>query len=110
MHAIRATRATVLPLKTRAVLRDRLRKQIERTVISVHGVPHRLRIVGVRQGAQKPRLTFVITVTTDNTREEAHVHIASERLDYPDFVVSLLAHAMRAVLTNELPPDAIEAL
>ena len=110
MEAVRLSRAAVIPLKSRTVLRDPLRRQIQRTVISVDGTAHRLRIVAVRAGTHKGRRTVLITVSTDKTHAEAHVHIACERLEYPEFVASLLAHAVRAVLTNELPPDAIEAL
>jgi hypothetical protein len=92
------------------VLRDALRKQIQRTVILVAGVPHRLHVVGVRRGSHQSRRSVLITVSTDQTNECAHVHISRDRLEYPEFVVSLLAHAMRGVLMGELAPDGVEAL
>ena len=109
MEAVRVERARVVSLESR-VLRDPLKKQIQRTVISVKGVVHRLRLVAIRPGTHRQRPTLLITVTTDRTRECAHVHIARERLEYPEFVASLLAHAIRAVLTGDLPPDGVEAL
>ena len=109
MEAVRVDRARVVALESRA-LRDPLKKQVHRTVISVKGVAHRLRLVAVRPGSRKQRPTLLITVGTDRTRECAHVHIARERLEYPEFVASLLAHAIRGVLTGELTPDAVEAL
>lgn len=110
MEAIELKEAGVLPRGSRVVLRDALQKQIQRTVISVEGVAHRLRLVGVRTGADTKLRSVLITVTTDNTDDCAHVHISRARLEYPDFVASLLAHAMRAVLMNELPPDGVEAV
>ena len=109
MEAVRVERARVIALESRA-LRDPLKKQVQRTVISVNGVAHRLRLVAIRPGPPSPRPTVLITVSTDRTRECAQVHIARERLEYPEFVASLLAHAIRAVLTGELPPDGVEAL
>ena len=94
----------------RVVLRTALRKQIQRTVISVGGVVHRLQLVGVRRGTDRNQRSILITVTTDSSTDCAHVHISRERLEYPEFVASLLAHAMRAVLMNELPPDGVEAI
>ena len=92
------------------VMRAGLRKHIQRTVISVDGVVHRLRLVAVEPGPSRKSRSILITVTTDNTSARAQVHLSRERLEYPDFVASLLAHAMRGVLTGELPPDGIEAL
>ena len=110
MKAIRLRRAAVAPLKPRLVLRAPLRKQIQRTAIPVNGIDHRLRLVAVRPGTPKRCRTVLITVTTDRTHKRARVHISHERLEDPAFVASLLAHAMRAVLMNELTPDEVEAL
>ena len=109
MQAVRIERG-VVPREGRVVLREGLRKQIQRTVISVDGVPHRLRIVDILRGTDPSRQTIVITITTDNSEACAHVHISRDRLEYPDFVVSLLAYAMRALLKGELAPDGVEAL
>ena len=109
MEAVRVDRARVLALESRA-LRDPLKRQIHRRVILVDGIAHRLRLVAIRPATHKRRPTLLITVTTDRTRACAHVHVARERLESPEFVASLLAHAIRAVLTGELPSDAIEAL
>jgi hypothetical protein len=108
METVRIDGTGGAPRGLRVVLRETLRKQIQRTVISVEGVAHRLHLVDVR-ATDAGRETILITVTTDNTRDCAHVHISRDRLEYPDFVASLLAHAMRAVLMNELPPDGVEA-
>lgn len=108
MEAIRVERDLVETRKV--VLREVIRKQIQRTIFSVDGVTHRLRIVAVNPGPNPDVLTVLITVTTDNTRRNAEVHLSQARLDSPEFVASLLAHAMRAVLTGELPSDAVEAL
>lgn len=94
---------------SRVVLRNTLQKQLRRTVFSLDGVAHHLRVVSVRPGADRRVASVVITVSTDNTRECAQVHVARERLDSPAFVASLLAYAMRAVLTGDLPPDGVEA-
>jgi hypothetical protein len=110
MEAMRTARARVVRLESRVVLREGLRKQVQRTVISVGGVGHRLRLVDVRPGTDRNRRTVLITVTTDNTHQCAHVHILLARLDDYEFVASLLAHAMRAVLTGELPADGVEAV
>jgi hypothetical protein len=110
MEAVRMERSKVLPRDRRVVLRDALRKQIQRTVISVEGVAHRLRLVDVSPGTDKRRRSVLITVSTDSTTDCAHVTISRDRLEYPDFVVSLLAHAMRGVLMGELAPDGVEAL
>ena len=109
MQALRIDRG-VLPRDGRVVLREALRKQIQRTVISVDGVPHRLRIVDTHRGADPGGQTIVITITTDNSKSCAHVHISRDRLEYPEFVVSLLAYAMRALINGELAPDGVEAL
>ena len=109
MQALRVDRG-VLPRDGRVALREGLRKQIQRTVISVDGVPHRLRIVDILRGTDPSRQTVVITITTDNSKACAHVHISRDRLEYPEFVVSLLAYAMRALIKGELAPDGVEAL
>jgi hypothetical protein len=110
VEAIRIERTREGEAGSRVVLRDALRKQIHRTVISVGGVTHRLRLVGVRLGTDRKRRSVLITVTTDNSRDCAHVQISYARLENPEFVASLLAHAMRGVLTDELPPDGVEAI
>ena len=99
-----------LPEGRKVILRDVLRKQIQRTIISVDGVTHRLRLVEATSGPDPSTRSVRITVTTDNTRRNAEVHLSRARLESPEFVASLLAHAMRAVLTGELPSDAVEAL
>jgi hypothetical protein len=101
---------SVLAESRQVMLRDVLRKHIQRTMFSVDGVSHRLRIVAVNPGPGLETSSVRITVTTDNTRRNAEVHVARARLDRPEFVSSLLAHAMRGVLTGELPSDAVEAL
>jgi len=110
MEAIRFDRVVeVDSLESPAVLGRVLRKQLRRTVFSVDGVAHRLRLVSVDPGGDGHTSTVVITVTTDRTRQCAHVYLARERLEYPEFVASLLAHAMRGVLTGELAADGVEA-
>ena len=108
MEAIRLERD--LPESRKVVLREVLRKQIQRTIISVDGVTHRLRLVEAIAGPDPATRSVRITVTTDNTRRNAEVHLSRARLERPEFVACLLAHAMRAVLTGELPSDAVEAL
>lgn len=111
MDAIRFDRVVEADsLDPPVVLGHVLRKQLRRTVFSVDGVAHRLRLVSVEPGADGHTSSVVITVTTDRTRQCAHVLLARERLEYPEFVASLLAHAIRAVLTGELPADGVEGV
>jgi hypothetical protein len=108
VEAVRVERD--LPEGRKVVLRDVLRKHIQRTIISVDGVAHRLRLVEATAGPDSGTRSIRITVTTDNTRRNAEVHVSRARLESPEFVASLLAHAMRGVLTGELPSNAVEAL
>ena len=108
MEAVRA--GGRLPETRKVVLREVLRKHIQRTMFSVDGVKHRLRLIAVHAGPDAGVGSVLITVTTDHTRRNAEVHVSRARLESPEFVAALLAHAMRAVLTGELPPDAVEAL